>query len=168
MRVGRRWTRAALLIALAGGARTALADPGVSAAPRPAERFGLTLSFRPAPGQGGLPTMHESWRLLEPLMPLPPSYLPSAESRLLGPSAANVARLGAGAAGLIEAALGRVGVEGPDRVSLFYAGPLGARAERGFLVGRVPTSFSVIGQYDLGDERVGPGWTLRFTVSPRF
>jgi hypothetical protein len=166
MRSGRLGREAALLVALALGGRAARAEGGGAGGRR--ERLALTLSFRPAPGLGGLPAIHESWLVLEPLMPLPPSYLPSAEPWGFGPSTAPAARIGAGAASLVEGALGRVGVEAGEGVSLFYAGPLGVRAERALELGHVPTRFCVTGQYDLGDERAGPGWSVRFTVAPQF
>jgi hypothetical protein len=156
-----------LALALAVGGHARGADDGAAWSTRP-PRLALTLSFRPPPGLGGLAPFHESWLVLEPLMPLPPSYVPSAATWQLGPSAASAVRLGAGAAQLVEGVLGRVGVAAPEGLNLFYAGPFGVRAERALELGHVPTRFCVTGQYDLGDQRVGPGWSVRFMVAPRF
>jgi hypothetical protein len=125
------------------------------------------VAFRAVPGLG-LPAVHESWLLLQPVMPLPPSFMPTEQTWSLGASAARSVQLGAGAGSLVDGVLGRAAVETWDGVSFFYAGPLGARAERSLLLGNVPTSLCVMGHYDLGDPRVAPGWVFRLMVAPRF
>jgi hypothetical protein len=129
-------------------------------------------AFRPqvpaAVALGGLPPLRVSWLVLQPILPVAPSFVPTASPWSLEAPAEDGPHLGVGARGVLEGVLGRVGLASWDGMSLFYQGPFGARMERSLTLGRVPTRFCLTGSYELGDPLRGPGWGFRFMVEPTF